>query len=302
MLRNKLPYKYLFTISAIVFAALLALPVKAQGIVYEAKPAEETTDSVVGYDDDSAFFVNSVSEDVRQSALDAILPSYSDWTTAQLNGSLKLKGLPITPSVKIFMEKGKKISISIRASFLGEVGRIEVAGDSILAVNKMKRTYCSYNFRDLTYDYPGIVSDVQSLLLDRVVIPQAGELNANNADFIDINLGGSEEIAWILDFPKGLSSSTTMGMRYAINANGLISELIGFMMTSDHENVLDLGYSYRPNGYDMSITFIKDEKAQFSTVVNFDAVQWGAAEPAPIQLNSKFKRMDINNFIRSFKF
>lgn len=282
-------------------AAFTAQPMMAQGVVIETAQAEEATDSI-GYDDDPAFFVDPAPEDVRQSALETILPNYNDWTVAQLSGSLKLKGLPVTPSIKIYMEKGKKISISIRASFLGEVGRIDVAGDSILAVNKMKRTYCVQKFGNIKYDYPDIISDVQSLLLDRVVIPQAGELNQNNADFVDFNLIDSGEIGWIIDFPKGLSSTTAMGMRYAINADGLISQLVGFMLTSEHESVLNLQYTYRSNGYDMAITFIKDEKPQFSTVVNFDPVQWEGNEPAPVQLNSRYKQMELKDFIRSFKF
>lgn len=281
--------------------AFAATPVKAQGVVIETVPAEEAVDSIA-YDDDSAFFVDPAPDDVRLSALETILPNYTDWTTAQLNGSIKLKGLPVAPSIKIYMEKGKRILISIRASFLGEVCRIDVAGDSILAVNKMKRTYCVQRFGNMIYEYPGIISDVQSLLLDRVVIPQAGELKEGNADFIDINLGGSDEIAWILDFPKGLSDSDAMGMRYAVNIDGLITQLIGFLVTEDHESVLNMEYSYRSNGYDMAITFIKDEKPNFSTVVNFDAVQWDAKEPAPVQINSKYKQLGLKDFIRSFKF
>lgn len=298
MLGNKIQY----IIGAVMAVALFAAqPVKAQGVVIETVPAEEAADSIA-YDDDAAFFVDPAPEDVRQSALETILPNYNDWTVAQLNGTLKLKGLPVTPSIKIYMEKGKRISISIRASLLGEVGRIDVDGDSILAVNKMKRTYCVQKFGNIKYDYPDIISDVQSLLLDRVVIPKAGELKEGNADFIDINLGGSDEIAWILDFPKGLSSSDTMGMRYAINTNGLISQLIGFLITEDHESVLNLAYAYRTNGYDMAITFIKDEKPQFSTIVNFDPVQWEANTPTPVQINSKYKQMGLKDFIHSFKF
>ena len=299
MLRNNLQHILGVVVLAVAFAAQ---SVSAQGVVIETAPAEATTDSTIYYDDDSAFFVEPAPEDVRLSALETILPNYNDWTIAQLNGRLKLKGLPVTPSVRIYMEKGKKISISVRASFLGEVGRIDVEGDSILAVNKMKRTYCIQKFGNIKYDYPDIISDVQSLMLDRIVIPQAGELKHSNADFVDINLGGSEETAWIIDFPKGLSASDTMGMRYAVNPDGLISHLVGFMLTAEHQSVLNIEYDYRDNGYDMAITFIKDEKPQFATVVNFDSVQWDAKEPAPVQLNSKYRQMELKDFIRSFKF
>lgn len=273
-----------------------------QPVIIDVLPEEDTADSVVYFDEDSMFFVDPDPQDIRLSALETILPHYTEWKTAQLNGSIRMKGLPISPSVRIYMEKGNRISVSVRASLLGEVGRIEVSGDTIMAVNKMKRTYCVQTFGNIRYDYPDIISDVQSLLLDRVVIPQSGELNTINADFVDFSLGSDREISWIIDFPKGRTDSDTMGSSYGINADGLISKMIGFMITSTHEFIITLDYSYPSTGYNVSATFIKDEKPRFNTSISFDAVQWNVKAPAPIEINSRYTKLAINDFIKSFKF
>lgn len=102
--------------------------------------------------------------DGRTEALNAILPNYIDWQTAAMSGKLRMKKLPVSPSVGIFMRRNETISISVGASLLGEVGRIDIEGDTLLAVNKMKRVYCKESLAGIKYDYPDIIGDIQSLL------------------------------------------------------------------------------------------------------------------------------------------
>ena len=65
--------------------------------------------------------------------------SYSNWGSVELNGKFRCSLLPISATVKIYMKKDKEIMASVRAPFVGEVARVEVAEDSVLIVNKMKQ-------------------------------------------------------------------------------------------------------------------------------------------------------------------
>ena len=238
----------------------------------------------------------------RRDALEAILPNYTNWETAELSGKLRMKKLPISPTIKIFMKKDEEISISVRASLLGEVGRIEVIGDSVTAVNKMKRAYCSESISGIRYDYPDIIGDVQSLLLARIVALKAGELNPGNSDFFDFEeiVDENSNSKWSLTFPRGHSEEDEFFYSYKVNSLGLIDQLLLAASTSDHELSLSLDYSYPGRGFDLNIVFNQDLKQKFDASVEFGDTQWGVKSPAPLNLNSRYTRVGIKQFLKSF--
>ncbi len=239
---------------------------------------------------------------VRLEALEAILPNYTDWETAELSGKLRLKKLPISPTLKIFMKKGEEISISVRASLLGEVGRIDVAGDTVTAVNKMKHVYCSESISGIKYDYPCIIADIQSLLLARVVALKAGELTTGNSDFFDFEEISPEnaEKQWSLTFPRGHSEEDEFFYSYKVNALGLIDRMLIEASTADHELALSLNYEHAENGFDMNVVFNQDLKQKFDAEIEFNAPRWDVKSPSPLNLNSRYTRVGIKQFIKSF--
>lgn len=239
---------------------------------------------------------------VRLAALEAILPNYTEWETAEITGKLHMKNLPVSPTIKIFMKKAEEISISVRAPLLGEVGRIEVEGDTVIAINKMKRVYCAESISGIKYDYPDIIADIQSLLLARVVALKAGELTAENSDFFDFEEIPSEnpEKGWSLTFPKGHSDEDEFFYSYKVNSLGLVDRLLLQASTSDHELSLSLDYTYPGNGFDLNIMFNQDLKQKFDATMEFGSTRWGAGPSAPINLNSRYTRVGIKQFLRSF--
>lgn len=248
-----------------------------------------------------------VLDDIRAEALRTIMPVYTDWQTAEVSGKLRMKKLPLSPTIKIFMKKNEEISISVRASLLGEVGRIEVAGDSIIAINKMKRVYCAESISAIKYDYPGIIADIQSLLLGRAVVLRAGELSPFNADFLDFTKLGDDNAdtvpgsgRWSLSFPKGRTGADEFGYEYHINADGLTERLKADLSTSDNELSLALDYTYPGNGFDLNISLDKDLSRIFEASVDFGPVKWEAAAPAPVNLGSRYTRLGIKQFLKSF--
>ncbi len=242
--------------------------------------------------------------DGRTEALNAILPNYIDWQTAAMSGKLRMKKLPVSPSVRIFMRRNETISISVRASLLGEVGRIDIEGDTLLAVNKMKRVYCKESLAGIKYDYPDIIGDIQSLLLGRAVVLQSGELSEANADFFDFRSLPADSIhseaAWSLTFPRGRSDEDEFGYEYRINSIGQTEKLTLELSTSDHELALALDYTYLDKGFDLDISFTRDFNKKFDALIEFNDIDWEANAPSPVSLNSRFTRVGIKQFISSF--
>lgn len=281
----------------------------------------------------SALSQSVILDSVRSAALATILPAYTDWQTAEISGKLRMNKLPISPTIKIYMKKGEEISISVRASLLGEVGRIEIAGDSVIAVNKMKRVYCAESISGIKYDYPDLIADIQSLLLARAVVLRAGELSPLNADFLDFTplsaasqsdpsasnpkanqsapsaamqlsegTRGAARISpsWLLSYPKGRTDDDEFGYEYRINAQGQTERLLVDLSTGDHDFSLALDYTYPSSGFDMNISFSSDGTKKFNALVDFDNVKWEAKAPAPLNLGSRYTRLGIKQFIKSF--
>ena len=59
--------------------------------------------------------------------------------------------------------------------------RADVDTDSVLVVNKLAKTYAREPVQRLLEFYPYFIGDVQSLLLGRIIILGAGELDLHNA-------------------------------------------------------------------------------------------------------------------------
>lgn len=240
---------------------------------------------------------------VREEALDSILPKYSAWGTAELSAKLHAGGLPVTPTLKIYMKKGTDIDISVRAPFVGEVGRITLSGDSLLAVNKMKKVYALESISGIKYDYPDFTDYIQSFLLGRVVVLNAGELAARNADFMDFTEISSDSISadvkiWSLTFPKGRTDADEFGYEYRVNSKGHIESLL--LDIAQHDLSLKMDYTYPGDRREMNITLNKDFEKKFEVSLEFDQVKWGAKAPAPLNLNDKYRQVDIKQFLKSF--
>lgn len=241
-----------------------------------------------------------ITDPVQAAALSAILPAYTQWETAELNGKLHLSKLPVSPTIRVYMKNREEISISVRVALLGEVGRVDVNQDSITAVNKMKRVYCTESIAGVKYDYPDIIGDVQSLLLGRVVVLNAGELRAENSDLLDFKELESASGSWSLTYPKGRSELDEFGYEYKISPDGLTQMLALALSTADTDMSLNLDYSYPGNGCDLNISFTRDGSKKFSAEVDFDNVKWGANPPSALNLNSRYSKVSIKQFLKSF--
>lgn len=235
--------------------------------------------------------------------MNVVLPEYTSWKTAELTGKLRLESLPLTPTLKIFMRRDSLLSITVRAPFVGEVGRIQITRDSLLAINKMKKVYCSESLGDLRYEYPKFIGDLQSLLLGRIVVFKSGQLSQRNADFIDINVveGDSlliENTRWSLTFPKNRTEYDEFGYEYQVCGNGRIASLCADVQSLDVQ--LRMDFDYLNPKTDMTVTYIKEEEPKFMVSLLLDAPVWEAKVPTPVRINNKYRQVSISQFIKSF--
>ena len=241
--------------------------------------------------------------------VDTIIGNYNAWETVELNGKLRMDKLPLSPSVRMFMRNGEEISISVRASFLGEVGRIRIWGDSILAVNKMKRVYALESLEKIKSFYPSVISEVQSLLLGRVVVFGYGELAQTNRQIVDIyelisETEKNKSVMELADTMWSIENSIDVGgigdidYRYDLFKDGRINEFIVGLY--DHDISLGMDFRYSGNKTAMQIKLQDGEKEKFNATMEFDKPVWNASPMAPLKLNSKYNRVAISQFLKSF--
>ena len=222
------------------------------------------------------------------------LPEYESWEVAKIEGKLKMQGLPLSPSVKIFMQKDSLIDISIRAPFVGEAGRLVVTPDSVLAVNKMNKTYVSEGIADLMKFYPGGISDIQDLLLARFFLPGFDVMESDLDELIDIYYDDNQFNV----IPKG--DAIIPGVIYGYVVDEVFNPLWMVIIPEDRYDIeLDAQYIYELQGYDLILSFIEGSK-KLEMTLELKNPQWKGEQPKPIDINKKFRRLSFSDFLKSF--
>lgn len=231
----------------------------------------------------------------KKVVVDSIISHWNDWQRVSLSGKLKMRGLPLTPSVKIFMERDSSIMISLRAPFMGEVGRAEIVGDTLTIVNKMKKTYVRESLDSVLSHYPVALSSVQDMLLGRVIIPGFGVLSE-----------GSEAVVEI--FPEEESRFTLIpseayeidGFNYGYLIDGMaLPEVLMVVPAAKPEINVSMTYSFYDSGYDFTLTYQKDDKA-ISGTLQLSNPDWDGQSMDPIRIDDRYRKMDLSDFIKSF--
>lgn len=252
-------------------------------------------------------------DSLRVKALDAVLRHYNNWETVEMTGKLRASGLPLNPTVKLYMARGSEISISVRAPFVGEAGRIEICGDTLTAINRMKRVYCKESLSGILSGYPGFVSDLQSLLLGRIVVLGSGELSFVNAALMDVSVSEASTFGgnpgWRFE-QQGLGELVSgLSLAYVATSAGRLSDLELNMAVpqkdDDGENAsrdisVGLRYSYPDSGLDISIVKGKGNLMNEVAMLDFNSIKWKADRPAPVKLGDRFRQVSIKDFFRSF--
>lgn len=228
----------------------------------------------------------------RKKVVEAVSGQYEKWETVELSGKLKMDILPLSPTVKIFMQRDSVIRLSLRAPFLGEVGRAEICNDSVLVVNKMKKTYVKESLRSVLAAYPGTISDIQDILLGRIVIPGCGLLSNKSWKDVDV----FEEEGGFSLYPSDQNRIEGVDYGYLIDS-AFRTKALAIL---PKENVIaGVAYEFPEEGEVLTFTYQTD-KRNITADLQIDREQWGAKGFDPIKINSRYRKLSFRDFLKSF--
>lgn len=235
-----------------------------------------------------------LASDERHAVVDSIISGWNDWNDVTLKGKLKMAGLPVTPSVKIFMQRDSSIFISIRAPFVGEVGRAEITDSTLLVVNKMKKTYIEESLEKVMSFYPGTIADLQNIFLGRVALPGLGTLSHEVEDSLDIYSEDDTTYSLVVNEEMAIP-----GVNYGyVFDNGFWPIALLVLPESNPDLSVTLTYEYFENGYDMAFLYRSDKKNVQATL-EFDLPDWESKPFDRISLNSKYRKLELTDFLKS---
>ncbi|MGN0237450.1 MAG: DUF4292 domain-containing protein [Lepagella sp.] len=218
--------------------------------------------------------------------------SYTEWQNVEFSGKLHCSLLPLSPSVKIYMERDSLIQISVRVSLMGEVMRVEINPREVVAVNKMKGNYFSQPLAQAFKHDPYALRELQSIFLARVIVPGKGEFAPHLVDAfsfvkdVDGNyvlLPNSEELTEYVNYgflvDPGYHTIALMTLIYGKGNAELI-------------------YSYKQNSMAMDITLdINDKKV--NAQLDFNSVKYGGSRMSAINYKKYTRLNSLREMIKN---
>lgn len=208
----------------------------------------------------------------------------NDWTTVQLTGKIKLEGIPMSMSTKIFMRKNSELIMSVAAPFMGEVCRIELDTDSLLLVNKMKNCYYKGKIPSEIFDKLCSINNIQNFLLGRPFLLDYGELTADMAELVETYI---VEDYYMLT-PIEQSDKGWFGFLF-LNS-GELCQIVG--SSHDEQTYVEVDYERDDKGFNMFINMNKNE-SRLKIDLLFNSPQWEAESLKPIILSSRFREVGL---------
>jgi hypothetical protein len=222
-----------------------------------------------------------------------ILASYTDWQSVELNGKLYMESLPVNPSIRIYMERDSVLMISVRVPFKGEIGRIEIVGNELLAINRWNNVYCKETFSNIFKDnMPAKLSNLQDLFLARIFFLNGSTLNSENID--EMAFDGDSDDYWVV-LPKTQPYSDIMQYGFITNKYGELTDIY----SSTIGNALSVLVSYAYSKKNTEITIeAQTQKKTYSLRFKFDEPKWEASPMQSAVITSKMRQVGIKEFLQ----
>lgn len=227
-------------------------------------------------------------------AVDSIIAGYdSKWQALSMQGKLSFDGLPLRPTVKIYMKRGESIIMSARAPIMGEVARIEISPDSITGINKFSRTYCSYPLSALA---TGTIADLQDILLGQVAFPGNGRITREKG----------EASEWIPVPERGVMlypgpGLQRQGIEYAFIMEPEHWQLLSFaiMLTKTKiKTLLETDYLYGENGWTLGIALTIGDKEPQKGELELSYPDYAPLPLTFTDAGAKYRKTDIRGFLK----
>lgn len=241
----------------------------------------------------AGFNVEALGDREAQKWLSALADTYTPWERLSLDGSLSVKNLPLDPSVKIYMERGKLLLVSLRVPLLGEVGRVEIASDSALVVNRRGKCYTRMATASLL-DRVGVsLTDFQDLLLGRVFLAGSASLARDNVSLFSVSegAGGNFIVA-----PRVQRDDAEYG--FTLYPDGKMFMAVAF--TTDENYLLQNEYSYpgkERTAIDVSVTA---GKKQYGGTLSYGTPDFKPSPMKRAEISKSWKRVSLRKLFSSF--
>lgn len=292
--------KKIILILGVIILGMNLIMASDKAATQEPSSEEPKTAPIVNSPEGESVTEISTTEETEE--WEIIWPEYQEWSVARIQGKLKMNGLPVSPTLKIYMKRDSLIDISLRAPFVGEAGRLILMPDSVTLINRMNKTYAGGSFRkDISAALPIGLLDVQDLLLGRFFLPGFNVMEADLDELVDIYYGDNGLFNII---PKG--AAEIQGVRYGFTTDGYFKPLMLMILPdvsqqrgeeSEEGVEVDVVYSWLKNGYDMGVTYT-DGKRTFEATLELKDPEWDGEGPKEPDLK-KFKQLTMGDFVRN---
>lgn len=274
---------------AIAYSIFCTTAISAQEPLTDSTELDQTVEIV----EVEEVILPEIQDSISDSFLTIELPETPLWEKATLKGKLKMQGLPVTPNLKIFMIKDSLVTISLSASFFGEVGRLDITPDSVIAINKMQKTYVSESLKGKLVDGKILgVKEIQDFLLARFFLPGINLDEYNLDDVVEIfEVDGQLDVV-----PKGIAEIT--GLKYGYVIDEEFNPLMLIVIPEGKNDMeIDAVYNYGLNGYDIKLAWKDGQRLTEMTLELSNPVFSGDA-PKAIDISKKYRKVSFQEFLR----
>lgn len=230
-----------------------------------------------------------------QAFMKALADSYTPWRSVELNGKLHMERLPLSPSVRIYMERGSKLYISVRAPLLGEVGRLEIDGTQLTAANRMKRVWVREDIGEAVgTTLPIKIEDVQDLFLARVFLTDYGTLSTQNMGMC--NVYDESDCRLLVPLTQPAGGSVRYG--YTFDFQQRMQDLYVTTVSENYAALVEYTYEGKKTALGFNIQL---KNKTYEADLTLDEPKWNPSKAMQaIEISDSWSRVDIRTFLKSF--
>lgn len=227
-------------------------------------------------------------------AAETITGTYTPWKQVTLTGKLRIDGLFLTPSYKMYMKKGERIVLSIRVPLMGEVGTLEVDKKKFTLVNKVKKTYVMQDISSLMADLPVTLGDLQDIFLGRIFLPDSGTLSMENSDEAEFYTVPGEEGWLVLPLRQPVEYEVNCG--YTTLPDGRTSNIL--VTTLDCCQQAEAEYTYKKNETEISLRVRRNSKDRDFGLTVKDP-DFNGRPVTPAKVDKDYRQVSLRDFFKN---